>query len=121
MVGGVTILSFVVLLYVIELFDSLSDHRLDDNGIRPLETDGLMGIVFAPLLHSNWDHLIANTIPALILGLPDDARGDVAVHLRHRDHLDSRRLRHVADRQRRRALPVRRRAAARPTTSARPA
>ena len=27
-----------------------------------------MGIIFAPLLHSNWDHLIANTIPALILG-----------------------------------------------------
>ena len=67
-VGGVTIVSFVVLLYVIELFDSLSGHRLDDNGIRPLETDGLMGIVFAPLLHANWDHLIANTVPALILG-----------------------------------------------------
>ena len=67
-IGGVTILSFVVLLYVIELFDSLSGHDLDDNGIRPLETDGLRGIIFAPLLHSNWDHLIANTIPALILG-----------------------------------------------------
>ena len=67
-VGGVTIVSFVVLLYVIELFDSLSGHHLDNNGIRPLETDGLMGIVFAPLLHSNWQHLIANTGPALILG-----------------------------------------------------
>ena len=42
--------------------------------------------------------------------LPDDARRDVAVHLRHGDRLDSRRLRHVADRQHRRALPVRRRA-----------
>jgi membrane associated rhomboid family serine protease len=68
MVGGVTIVSFVVLLWAIELFDSLSGHRLDDNGIRPLETDGLMGIVLAPLLHSNWQHLMANTVPALILG-----------------------------------------------------
>jgi membrane associated rhomboid family serine protease len=67
-VGGVAIVSFVVLLWLIELFDSLSNHRLDDNGIRPLETDGLLGIVFAPLLHSNWQHLIANTGPALILG-----------------------------------------------------
>ncbi len=67
-VGGVTVVSFVVLLYVIELFDSLSGHRLDDNGIRPLEADGLPGIIFAPLLHANWDHLIANTVPALILG-----------------------------------------------------
>jgi membrane associated rhomboid family serine protease len=67
-VGGVTVISFVVLLYVIEIFDALSQHRLDDNGIRPLESDGLWGILFAPLLHSNWDHLIANTVPALVLG-----------------------------------------------------
>jgi membrane associated rhomboid family serine protease len=67
-VGGVTIVSFVVLLYVIELFDSLSGHHLDDNGIRPLEADGLLGVLFAPLLHSNWQHLMANTGPALILG-----------------------------------------------------
>jgi membrane associated rhomboid family serine protease len=67
-VGGATIISFVVLLYVIELVDSLSGHQLDSNGIRPLETDGLTGIVVAPLLHSNWEHLIANTVPALVLG-----------------------------------------------------
>ena len=68
MVGGLTIVSFVVLLWLIELFDSLSGHRLDSNGIRPLETDGLTGILFAPLLHSNWEHLMANTVPALVLG-----------------------------------------------------
>jgi membrane associated rhomboid family serine protease len=59
---------FVVLLWLIELFDSLNGHRLDYNGIRPLETDGLEGILFAPLLHSNWQHLMANTGPALVLG-----------------------------------------------------
>jgi membrane associated rhomboid family serine protease len=68
MVGGVTILSFVALLYVIELWDSLTGHRLDENGIRPMETDGLMGIIFAPLLHADWAHLMANTVPALVLG-----------------------------------------------------
>jgi membrane associated rhomboid family serine protease len=67
-VGGITIVTFVALLWVIELFDSLSGHRLDDNGIRPLESDGLLGILFAPLLHANWQHLMANTVPALILG-----------------------------------------------------
>jgi membrane associated rhomboid family serine protease len=67
-VGGVTIISFVVLLWLIELFDALNGHRLDNNGIKPLETDGLEGILFAPLLHSNWEHLIANTVPALVLG-----------------------------------------------------
>ncbi|MDG4668677.1 rhomboid family intramembrane serine protease [Mycobacterium sp. 236(2023)] len=67
-VGGITIASFVALLYIIEAYDSVTGHRLDSNGIRPLETDGLSGILFAPLLHSNWEHLIANTGPALVLG-----------------------------------------------------
>lgn len=67
-VGAATIISFVALLYLAELIDQLSGHNLDRNGIRPLETDGLWGIVFAPLLHANWQHLIANTGPALVLG-----------------------------------------------------
>ncbi|WP_108925112.1 rhomboid family intramembrane serine protease [Mycobacterium montefiorense] len=68
MVGGATILTFVGLLYLVELFDQLSRHSLDANGIRPLETDGLWGIIFAPVLHANWQHLMANTIPLLVLG-----------------------------------------------------
>lgn len=67
-VGGATITSFVALLYVAELVDQLSGHRLDGNGIRPLEADGLWGVLFAPLLHANWAHLMANTGPALVLG-----------------------------------------------------
>ncbi|MGV0853666.1 rhomboid family intramembrane serine protease [Mycolicibacterium phlei] len=67
-VGGLTVVGFVALLWVIEAIDSVSDHRLDDNGIKPLDTEGLWGILFAPLLHSDWQHLIANTGPALVLG-----------------------------------------------------
>jgi membrane associated rhomboid family serine protease len=67
-VGGTTIVSFVMLLYLIELVNQLDKHRLDINGIRPLETDGLWGIIFAPLLHASWQHLMANTVPALVLG-----------------------------------------------------
>lgn len=67
-VGGVTVLTFVALLYVIEIVDTLMGHRLDNEGIRPLQTDGLWGILWAPLLHGGWPHLIANTVPALILG-----------------------------------------------------
>ncbi|OBK26900.1 rhomboid family intramembrane serine protease [Mycobacterium asiaticum] len=67
-IGGTTIVTFVALLYVVELIDQLSGGRLDRNGIRPQTTDGLWGIVFAPLLHANWQHLIANTVPLLVLG-----------------------------------------------------
>lgn len=67
-VGGATILTFVVLLYLVELIDELTRHSLDGNGIRPQTTDGLWGIVFAPVLHANWQHLMANTVPLLVLG-----------------------------------------------------
>ncbi|MDI3315573.1 MAG: rhomboid family intramembrane serine protease [Mycobacterium sp.] len=66
--GAATIVTFVALLYVVELFDQLTGHSLDYDGIRPLETDGLWGIILAPLLHASWAHLIANTPPALVLG-----------------------------------------------------
>ena len=68
MAGGATIVTFVALLYVIELIDQLMHHSLDHNGIRPLEADGLWGIIWAPFLHANWPHLFANTVPALVLG-----------------------------------------------------
>jgi membrane associated rhomboid family serine protease len=68
MVGGATIVSFVALLYVIEAIDQVSGSRLEQDGIRPLEVDGLWGILWAPLLHANWAHLVANTVPALVLG-----------------------------------------------------
>lgn len=67
-VGAVTILTFVALLYLVELIDQLSRHSLDANGIRPLQADGLWGIVFAPVLHESWQHLAANTVPLLVLG-----------------------------------------------------
>lgn len=67
-VGGLTIVSFVALLYVVEIIDTVLGNRLDQDGIRPLQTDGLWGILWAPLLHGGWPHLIANTVPALVLG-----------------------------------------------------
>jgi membrane associated rhomboid family serine protease len=67
-VGGVTILSFVALLYLIEAWDALHHQELNGDGILPRERDGLTGILWAPLLHANWQHLISNTGPALVLG-----------------------------------------------------
>jgi membrane associated rhomboid family serine protease len=68
MVGGVTIVCFVALLYVIEAWDYVHDQELNADGIRPLEADGLWGILWAPLLHANWEHLNGNAGFALVLG-----------------------------------------------------
>lgn len=69
LVGAVTIVSFVALLWIIEAVDVVVFRGgLDADGIRPLMFDGLWGILWAPLLHASWSHLIANTVPALIFG-----------------------------------------------------
>lgn len=60
---------FIVLLWVIEIVDAAMNHRLDQYGVEPRDADGLLGILFAPLLHAGWEHLSANTLPALVLGL----------------------------------------------------
>ncbi|MFC9790260.1 rhomboid family intramembrane serine protease [Rhodococcus sp. NPDC127528] len=59
---------FVFALYVLEFVDMLFRGGLDNGGIEPRTLDGLWGIVFAPVLHYGWGHLVANTIPLLVLG-----------------------------------------------------
>ncbi|WP_405166944.1 rhomboid family intramembrane serine protease [Nocardia sp. NBC_01499] len=66
--AGVLIAGFVVLLYGIEGVDVLDHNQLDNAGIHPREADGLPGILFAPVLHAGWPHLIGNTLPVLVLG-----------------------------------------------------
>ena len=60
---------FTGLLYVVEFLDvTLYAGRLDLYGIVPRSPHGLDGVLFAPLLHAGWDHLMANTVPVLVLG-----------------------------------------------------
>jgi membrane associated rhomboid family serine protease len=61
-------LLFTAGLYVIEAVDTAGGGRLERNGIEPLELDGLDGVLWSPLLHGDWAHLIANTVPFLVLG-----------------------------------------------------
>lgn len=74
-VAGVATVAFVVLLWGIELLDVAASHRLDGWGIRPRDGEGLLGILAAPLLHGGWEHLAANTVPALVLGFLTLATG----------------------------------------------
>src|SRR3970040_1564074 len=37
-------------------------------GVRPRELAGLPGILLAPLLHGGFSHLVANSLPLLVLG-----------------------------------------------------
>ncbi len=66
---GTILGSFVTLFWVLEIIDQfLFQGSLDRLGIIPHQLIGLRGILFAPFLHGGFPHLIANTIPFLILG-----------------------------------------------------
>ncbi len=57
------------LLYAVEVVDSLSGERLARaGGIVPRTVDGLDGVLFAPVLHGPWPHLLGNTVPFAVLG-----------------------------------------------------
>ncbi len=61
--------AMVALMWVLEVVDSLANHRLDAYGIEPRSTEGLPEIVSAPFLHFGFDHLISNTIPFAVMGV----------------------------------------------------
>ncbi|ADG99092.1 Rhomboid family protein [Segniliparus rotundus DSM 44985] len=67
--GVVLVFGYLAVLYAVEFVDQLDQHRLDRHGIRPLQADGLWGILFAPFLHAGWQHLNANAGAILVLGL----------------------------------------------------
>ncbi|MEO8346630.1 MAG: rhomboid family intramembrane serine protease [Betaproteobacteria bacterium] len=59
-------LGFVGLLWLIPLMGWGLD--LQQFGVRPREWIGLPGIMVAPLLHADFNHLIVNTVPLVVLG-----------------------------------------------------
>lgn len=58
---------FVILLWLIKIIEDVSGISFVTFGIYPRQIFGLWGILFSPLIHANYSHLYANTIPVLIL------------------------------------------------------
>lgn len=77
--GFRAVLVMAGLLWVAEIVDTAMGHRLDRYGIEPRDTDGLIGIVTAPLLHAGFGHLISNTVPFVVMGLAIALRGAARV------------------------------------------
>ncbi len=60
---------YIVAIWAIEIVDTfLLGSNLQRGGIRPRETEGLDGVLWAPFLHSDWGHVLSNTAPIAILG-----------------------------------------------------
>jgi membrane associated rhomboid family serine protease len=74
----------LALMWVVFLATTLSGDALLSLGIVPRTITGLRGILFAPFLHGSLAHIIANSIPFVVLGwlvMLRDARHFVPVTL----------------------------------------
>lgn len=60
-------LGFIAVLWVVEVVNWGLELELERFGVRPRELAGVPGILFAPLLHGGFPHLIANSVPLLVL------------------------------------------------------
>ncbi len=79
-VSALTALAFIALLWMIALLDQAFDLQIYRLSVYPRTLAGLSGILFAPLIHGSWSHLLSNSIALMILltallyGYPRSAR-----------------------------------------------
>lgn len=71
-VGGL-----LALMWALEGLDTVTAKALDNFGIEPRKLSDLPNILWAPLLHFGWGHLIANSVPFLVLGVVTYLSGPV--------------------------------------------
>ncbi|KTD24932.1 AraC family transcriptional regulator [Legionella maceachernii] len=62
-----TLLIILLVPWLVFILNALMGKRLLFLGIIPRHILGLPGILFAPLLHANFNHLFFNSIPLLVL------------------------------------------------------
>lgn len=60
--------TFVVLIWLIQLAQGFLGQSWADYSVYPRTLSGLRGILTTPLLHADFEHLVGNTIPLLLLG-----------------------------------------------------
>ena len=61
--------AFVVFIWLLEIIDLVFIRNgLNSLGVRPRTIGGLVGIFFMPFLHNGLGHVLANTIPFVVLG-----------------------------------------------------
>lgn len=69
-IEGIVLLGGIVgLMWLIEAVNTLDSNRLDGDGIWARNIGHLWGILTAPFIHVSWQHLMANTVPFVFMGL----------------------------------------------------
>jgi membrane associated rhomboid family serine protease len=75
-IEGIQLLAaIVVLMWIVEVINTLDSNRLDGDGIYGRSFSHLWGVVTAPFIHASFQHLFSNTIPFAFMGLIIALRG----------------------------------------------
>jgi membrane associated rhomboid family serine protease len=60
---------FLLLLWAVKFIEISLELSFVEGGIYPRKLSGLQGIIFSPLIHGDWKHLLDNSGPAFLLSL----------------------------------------------------
>lgn len=58
---------FLLVMWLVKISETVFGVSLSFLGIEPLKASGLPGIILSPFLHSDWNHLMANSAPIFVL------------------------------------------------------
>ena len=61
--------SFLVLIWIIFILQVIFNLNLAIFGVLPRTFSGLIGIITAPLIHANFEHIFSNSVPFVILAV----------------------------------------------------
>lgn len=60
-------LLLVVTIWAVEIYEQISFNDLSNFGIYPREWNGIIGVITSPYIHSDFEHLMSNTVPLFVL------------------------------------------------------
>lgn len=61
-------LIIVALMWAVKIVEVSLGLNLSRWGVTPHSLEGLVGVFTLPFLHANWEHLLSNSVPILVLG-----------------------------------------------------
>lgn len=60
---------FLLLMWAVKFFEVSMELSFVEGGVYPRQLSGLKGILFSPMIHGNWKHLLDNSMPVFLLSL----------------------------------------------------
>ena len=59
----------LIIIWSVKIFEIVFDYDFTEYGVLPRKFNGLIGILFSPIIHSDVNHLLSNSLPVIILCL----------------------------------------------------